>query len=77
MPNYDYDYVRGKSFNNLASFWVAASTVFTKVIEGYFYVVETRTVGARLIYFTSVLADFTIFPLGDFLHTLRGLQRLH
>ena len=27
--------------------------------------VETRTVGARLIYFTSVFADFTIFPLGD------------
>ena len=39
--------------------------------------VETRTVGARLIYFTSVFADFTIFPLGDFLHILRGLQRLH
>ena len=39
--------------------------------------VETRTVGARLIYFTSVFADFTIFPLGDFLHILQGLQRLH
>ena len=33
--------------------------------------VETRTVGARLIYFTSVFAHFTIFPLGDFLHILR------
>ena len=30
--------------------------------------VETRTVGTRLIYFMSVLAHFTIFPLGDFLH---------
>ena len=38
--------------------------------------VETRTVGARLIYFTSVFADFTTFPLGDFLYILRRLQRL-
>ena len=30
--------------------------------------VETRTVGTRLMYFMSVLAHFTIFPLGDFLH---------
>ena len=30
--------------------------------------VETWTVGARLMYFMSVFAHFTIFPLGDFLH---------
>ena len=38
--------------------------------------VKTRTVGTRLIYFTSVLAHFTIFPLRDFLDILRRLQRL-
>ena len=39
-----------------------------------FRIVETRTVGTRLMYFISILVHFTIFPLGDLLHIFTEIQ---